>query len=105
MRVAIEQASGEKNSSMWVVSSERLVRRASPRARNASNACLTYTRCVKRIDATMPRLDLRDLQVALAIEKAGSTARAAKLLHLTQPAVSRALLLAESKLGLPLFQR
>ena len=53
----------------------------------------------------MPRLDLRDLQVVLAIADAGSTAQAAELLHLTQPAVSRALLQAESKLGTPLFER
>lgn len=36
---------------------------------------------------------------------AGSTAKAAGVLHLTQSAVSRALLLAEDKLGVALFER
>ena len=52
-----------------------------------------------------PALDVRDLQVALALASAGSTARAAALLHLTQPAVSRALLGLEGKLGAQLFER
>lgn len=52
-----------------------------------------------------PRLDVRDLQVILAIAAAGTTARAATTLHLTQSAVSRALTLAEDKLGTPLFAR
>lgn len=48
---------------------------------------------------------MRDLQVALALASAGSTARAASVLHLTQPAVSRALLALEDKLGAQLFER
>ena len=52
-----------------------------------------------------PRLDVRDLQVVLALASAGSTSRAAAVLHITQPAVSRALLLAEDKLGAKLFDR
>jgi LysR family transcriptional regulator for metE and metH len=52
-----------------------------------------------------PRLDVRDLQVVLALAAAGSTARAAGQLHLTQPAVSRALLALEGKLNMPLFER
>ena len=52
-----------------------------------------------------PTLEVRDLQVALALATAGSTARAASLLHLTQPAVSRALLGLEDKLGVQLFER
>jgi LysR family transcriptional regulator for metE and metH len=52
-----------------------------------------------------PALDVRDLQVALALASAGSTARAASLLCLTQPAVSRALLGLEDKLGTVLFER
>jgi LysR family transcriptional regulator for metE and metH len=52
-----------------------------------------------------PRLDVRDLQVVLAVAAAGTTARAAKALHLTQSAVSRALTLAEDKLGAQLFAR
>ncbi|RKH53541.1 LysR family transcriptional regulator [Corallococcus sp. AB049A] len=52
-----------------------------------------------------PRLDVRDLRVVLALASAGTTARAAAALHLTQPAVSRALLAAEDRLGTRLFDR
>ncbi|AFE09405.1 LysR family transcriptional regulator [Corallococcus coralloides DSM 2259] len=52
-----------------------------------------------------PRLDVRDLRVVLALAAAGTTARAAAALHLTQPAVSRALLAAEERLGTQLFDR
>lgn len=52
-----------------------------------------------------PRLDARDLRLVLALAGAGTTARAAALLHLTQPAVSRALLGAEGRLGTRLFER
>ncbi len=52
-----------------------------------------------------PKLDVRDLQVVMAISSAGSTVRAAAILHLTQSAVSRALALAEEKLGQPIFAR
>jgi LysR family transcriptional regulator for metE and metH len=52
-----------------------------------------------------PRLDTRDLRVGLALASAGTTARAAPLLHLTQPAVSRALLTLEEKLGTRIFER
>ncbi len=52
-----------------------------------------------------PRLDVRDLEVVLAIAAAGSTVHASASLHLTQSAVSRGLRLAEEKLGLRLFER
>jgi LysR family transcriptional regulator for metE and metH len=48
---------------------------------------------------------VRDLEIVLALASAGSTAGAAKHLHLTQSAVSRALGLAEEKLGVRLFDR
>ncbi|RKH66387.1 LysR family transcriptional regulator [Corallococcus llansteffanensis] len=51
------------------------------------------------------RLDVRDLRVVLALASAGTTAKAAAVLHLTQPAVSRALLAAEERLGARLFER
>ncbi|AKF86406.1 hypothetical protein MFUL124B02_26285 [Myxococcus fulvus 124B02] len=51
------------------------------------------------------RLDIKDLRVVMALASAGTTAQAASLLHLTQPAVSRALLSAEDKLGATLFDR
>ena len=61
---------------------------------------------MKRIEAPRaPALDVRDLRVILALARAGTTARAAEALHLTQPAVSRALLGAENKLGVRLFER
>jgi LysR family transcriptional regulator, regulator for metE and metH len=52
-----------------------------------------------------PLLDVRDLRVVCAIACAGTTAKAAAILHLTQPAVSRALLATEDKLGEKLFER
>ncbi|AKU94554.1 Transcriptional activator MetR [Labilithrix luteola] len=50
-------------------------------------------------------LEVRDLQVVLALSLAGTTSKAASLLHLTQPAVSRALLSVEEKLGVRVFER
>lgn len=58
-----------------------------------------------RIDPPRPRLEVRDLQVVLAVAAAGTTAAAATALHLSQPAVSRALLGAEDRLGARLFDR
>ncbi|MBX3270641.1 MAG: LysR family transcriptional regulator [Sandaracinaceae bacterium] len=52
-----------------------------------------------------PRLDVRDLRVVLALGGAGTTAAAARTLHLTQSAVSRALAVAEDHAGVPLFSR
>ncbi|HTV18585.1 MAG TPA: LysR family transcriptional regulator [Polyangiaceae bacterium] len=52
-----------------------------------------------------PKLCVRDLDVVLALARAGSTVRAASALHVTQSAVSRGLLLAEQKLGVRLFER
>jgi LysR family transcriptional regulator for metE and metH len=60
---------------------------------------------VKRIAPPQPQLDTRDLQLVLALAGAGSTASAASALHITQSAVSRALCLAEEKLGVRLFDR
>ena len=56
-------------------------------------------------EAARPKLCVRDLDVVLAISRAGSTVKAAAALHVTQSAVSRGLLLAEDKLGVRLFQR
>ena len=59
-------------------------------------------------DIAMPasaRLDARDLRLILALATARTTAAAAESLHLTQPAVSRALLSAEHRLGVRLFDR
>jgi LysR family transcriptional regulator, regulator for metE and metH len=55
--------------------------------------------------AAAPKLDIRDLDVVLALASAGTTTKAAGKLHLTQSAVSRALAVAEGKLGTRLFER
>jgi LysR family transcriptional regulator for metE and metH len=52
-----------------------------------------------------PALEVRDLRLVLALAAAGSTARAAPVLHLTQPAISRALVSLEERLDTPLFER
>ncbi len=52
-----------------------------------------------------PRLDVRDLELVLALASSRSTVRAAATLHVTQSAVSRGLLVAEDKLGARLFDR
>jgi LysR family transcriptional regulator for metE and metH len=52
-----------------------------------------------------PSLEVRDLRIVLALAESGTTARAAAILHLTQPAVSRALLSIEDRLGTRLFER
>lgn len=61
---------------------------------------------MKRIDLPpTTRLDSRDLRLVLALAGARTTAAAAERLHLTQPAVSRALLGVEGRLGVRLFER
>jgi LysR family transcriptional regulator for metE and metH len=55
--------------------------------------------------APRPLLEVRDLELVLALAAAGSTAGAAGSLHLTQSAVSRALSQAESRVGVELFER
>jgi LysR family transcriptional regulator for metE and metH len=59
---------------------------------------------VERIEHR-PRLEVRDLEVVLALASTGSTTKAASALHLTQSAVSRALCLAEERVGTRLFDR
>jgi DNA-binding transcriptional LysR family regulator len=51
------------------------------------------------------RLKLRQLEILLAVAEAGSMAKAATRLAITQPAISRALADAEQTLGVPLFDR
>jgi LysR family transcriptional regulator for metE and metH len=52
-----------------------------------------------------PALEVRDLELVLALASAGTTAGAASTLHVTQSAVSRALGQAEERLGVRLFER
>lgn len=59
-------------------------------------------------DITLPapsRLETRDLRLVVALAAARTTAAAAKTLHLTQPAVSRALVGLEQRLDVNLFDR
>lgn len=50
-------------------------------------------------------LSMRQLEVFHAIMTTGSMSGAALMLHVSQPALSRALALCESRLGYPLFER
>ncbi|MEM9192596.1 MAG: LysR family transcriptional regulator [Myxococcota bacterium] len=59
----------------------------------------------RTVDPALPRLEVRDLQVVLALSRAGSTSAAARVLHITQSAVSRALGAAEAHAGATLFER
>lgn len=52
-----------------------------------------------------PNLEVRDLRLVLALTSTGTTARAAEVLHLAQPSVSRALLSLENRLSTRLFER
>ncbi|MFL6602592.1 MAG: LysR family transcriptional regulator [Steroidobacteraceae bacterium] len=55
--------------------------------------------------AAPSRLETRDLRLIVALATARTTAAAAKTLHLTQPAVSRALMGLEQRLDVSLFDR
>lgn len=50
-------------------------------------------------------MDIRQIRAFLAIADTGSVTRAAELLHVVQPAVSRQLKLLEDDVGAPLFER
>ncbi len=50
-------------------------------------------------------IDIRHLRIIDAIARAGTLTEAAKRVHLSQPAVSRALAEIETRLGFPLFYR
>ncbi|MGH8842013.1 MAG: LysR family transcriptional regulator, partial [Advenella sp.] len=50
-------------------------------------------------------MDLRQLRTVLAIAETGSLTKAAELLHVVQPALSRQLKQLEDELGPPLFDR
>ncbi|MEZ4373916.1 MAG: LysR family transcriptional regulator [Polyangiaceae bacterium] len=64
----------------------------------------TNAEASKRV-AVKPRLEVRDLELVLALARTGSTVAAAERLHITQSAVSRALILAEERIGARLFER
>ena len=67
---------------------------------------MAYTEFMKSIDLpSSPRLDSRDLRLVLTLASARTTAAAASRLHVTQSAVSRALLSTEERLAVRLFDR
>lgn len=50
-------------------------------------------------------MDLRQLTALVTVAEVGSITKAAQLLHLVQPAVTRQIRLLEEELGVPLFER
>ena len=50
-------------------------------------------------------MDLRQLTTLVTVAEVGSVTKAARLLHVVQPAVSRQIRLLETELGVPLFER
>lgn len=57
------------------------------------------------IDGERPPLSLRQIEVFRTIMVAGSISGAGRILHVSQPAISRVLSLTESRLGYQLFER
>lgn len=58
-----------------------------------------------RRDGTEPTLDFKQLKALVTVVEVGSVTRAAELLHLGQPAVTRQVRSLEHELGVPLFER
>ncbi|CAM5603109.1 LysR family transcriptional regulator OS=Streptomyces aurantiogriseus OX=66870 GN=GCM10010251_27810 PE=3 SV=1 [Streptomyces aurantiogriseus] len=52
-----------------------------------------------------PPLDIKQLKAIVTVAEVGSVTRAAELLHLVQPAVTRQIRTLEQELGIPLFER
>jgi len=50
-------------------------------------------------------MDFKQLRALLTVAETGNVTRAAEVLHLVQPAVSRQLMLLEQDIGTPLFER
>ncbi|MFI0858581.1 LysR family transcriptional regulator, partial [Streptomyces sp. NPDC021098] len=50
-------------------------------------------------------MDVKQLKALITVAEVGSVTRAAELLHLVQPAVTRQIRTLEEELGVPLFQR
>src|SRR5438046_1537190 len=57
------------------------------------------------LDRLRRRVRLRDLETLAAVVEAGGMRKAAEALHISQPAVSRAIRDLEEKLGVQLLQR
>ncbi len=50
-------------------------------------------------------MDIRQLTTVVTVAEVGSVTRAARLLHVVQPAISRQIRLLEEEMGVPLFER
>ncbi|MEV0276553.1 LysR family transcriptional regulator [Streptomyces sp. NPDC050610] len=57
------------------------------------------------MEACAAAMDLRQLKALVTVAEAGSVTRAAELLHLVQPAVTRQIKSLEDELAVPLFER
>jgi DNA-binding transcriptional LysR family regulator len=69
---------------------------------------ISICRCIAiivRYDALEMTIDLRALRHALALAEHAHFGRAARAVHLTQPALSRSIKALEQRLGAPLFER
>jgi LysR family nitrogen assimilation transcriptional regulator len=69
-----------------------------------TNAAHTHQNEALKTPPAQP-MDFKQLQTFLAIAECGSATKAAQLLHIVQPAISRQMRLLEEDLGAPLFVR
>jgi LysR family transcriptional regulator for metE and metH len=60
---------------------------------------------MNNVHESAPLLEIRDLRLVHAIDRAGGLSRAAQVLHLTQSALSHHLRALEQRVGMPLFDR
>ena len=60
---------------------------------------------MRRRDDRESALDVKQLKALVTVVEVGSVTRAAELLHLVQPAVTRQIRALEHELGVPLFER
>jgi LysR family transcriptional regulator, nitrogen assimilation regulatory protein len=64
-----------------------------------------WHRYMRRRDDRESALDVKQLKALVTVVEVGSVTRAAELLHLVQPAVTRQIRALEHELGVPLFER
>src|SRR5688572_20614491 len=66
---------------------------------------MLFFQIMKDAHESAPLLEVRDLRLVHAIQRAGGLSRAAQLLHLTQSALSHHLRALEERVGVALFDR